>query len=294
MVSLDSHIEALDSSISRDFEPRSRFRSLDLCIGGWPSRLWVDSERLLDEAAEKYAAFLSTESPVFQMIVTETEFGEQEQFAQTIESASVDSRHYIFRWDFGIRVDLAANVTHAHLHYGSGGSLDSILRISHALYAVMHQGVLFHSASIRLGDRAIALVGGTGCGKSALSERLGVTVFSDELTVIRERDDGMWLYGTPFHGQFAEFTNDQAPVSMIVALRETDADPPVDGPTAAIRFLMKHAFFFGDATSTSELLLTHITRIVQGVPVRSFLLDESLRSKEGSQLREVILELSQS
>lgn len=290
MEPLSPHIEELDAALARD-AGRERFQPLDVCIGDLPCRLWLDAEYLFEEAKKKYHDFLSHLPPAFELFIAYTALGAQDRFAQTIESASVDARHYVFRWDFGVRADLARGVTHALLHYNSPGSVDSILRICYALYSLSHSGVMFHSASVRLGGEALALVGGTGRGKSELSERLGAEVFSDELTMIRECEDTFWLYGTPFHGMYPKFKNAKAPVSCVVALREEGETPSIDTQGAAVRFLMKHAFFFGDAPGTSALLLGRITRLVQSVPVRGFLFDRPLRSLDGAELREVLLDL---
>ncbi|MEW6358716.1 MAG: hypothetical protein AB1696_20440 [Planctomycetota bacterium] len=288
MGELSSYIRKLDSDLLSAFEDRDRFLPIDLCIGELPSRLWLDAAELVDEAKQKYQAFLGGGPAAFEVFVKFTDLGEQKRFAERVESASLDARHYVFRWDFAIRADLARGVAHAQLHYGSLGSVDSILRIAYALHSIGRGAVLFHSASLRMDGKAMALIGGTGAGKSELSKRLGAEVFSDELTMIREQDSAMWIHGTPFHGQFPKFANAKAPLSIIIALRERAEAPPIETNAAAVRFLMRHVFFFGDAPQTSELLLTQITRIVNRVPVRSFLLDRSL---DAENLRESLIEL---
>ncbi|NOZ22957.1 MAG: hypothetical protein GXP25_17910 [Planctomycetes bacterium] len=288
MGELSSYIQKLDSDLLSVFEDRDRFLSLDLYIGELPSRMELDAPALVDEAKQKYQAFLGGGPAAFEVFVTCTGRSEQKRFAERLESTSIGARHYVFRWDFSIRADLARGVTHAQLHYGSLGSVDSILRIAYALHSLGRGAVLFHSASLRMDGKAMALIGGTGAGKSDLSKRLGAEVFSDELTMIRDHGDGLWIHGTPFHGQFPTFANAKAPLSTVIALRERPEDPAIDTKGAAVRFLMKHAFFFGNAPQTSELLLSRIVRIVESVPVRPFLLD---RSRGENDLRASLLEL---
>lgn len=66
-------------------------------------------------------------------------------------------------------------------------------------------GVEVHSAGVVLpGGRGWLFVGVSGAGKSTLSRlwraEPDVTVLSDERIILRRDDEGLWMYGTPWHG----------------------------------------------------------------------------------------------
>ena len=66
-------------------------------------------------------------------------------------------------------------------------------------------GVEIHSGGVVLPDgRGWLFVGVSGAGKSTLSRiwrgEPDVTVLSDERIILRRQGDGLWMYGTPWHG----------------------------------------------------------------------------------------------
>jgi hypothetical protein len=72
-------------------------------------------------------------------------------------------------------------------------------------------GVEVHGGGVVFPDgRGWLFVGVSGAGKSTLSRlwraEPDVTVLSDERIIVRRQDDGLWMYGTPWHGdgQIAE------------------------------------------------------------------------------------------
>lgn len=119
------------------------------------------------------------------------------------------------------------------LHY----PLDEVLMV-HLLAGGL--GVQVHSAGVVLpGGRGWLFVGVSGAGKSTLSRlwraEPDVTVLSDERIIVRrEGGDGLWMYGTPWHGdgQIAEpgrarlervfFLRHDAP-NVLAPVRVTDA-----------------------------------------------------------------------
>jgi hypothetical protein len=66
-------------------------------------------------------------------------------------------------------------------------------------------GVEVHGGGVVLPDgRGWLFVGVSGAGKTTLSKiwlgEPGVKVLSDERIILRAEDDGVWMYGTPWHG----------------------------------------------------------------------------------------------
>jgi len=280
MSALDPDIKRLEDGIERAFSSMEGFSSLDLSIGELPCRIWLDDPRLLDEARRKYDAFPGVPGPSLELHIARSGLGEQRKFADALQSASIGGAHYVFRWDFSIRVVPEEGVLHAQLHFPSLGSVDSIVRIAYSVFGLFHDALLFHAASFESRGAGVAMVGGTGSGKSELSRKLSSDVLSDELTLIRRRDDELWIYGTPFHGQFATFRNRKARLRRLFAMVRGDSSPGDDGPLPerfgqkeAIRFLARHVFFFGDSPDLTERLLEHVSRLVARVPLEGFVFD---------------------
>jgi hypothetical protein len=66
-------------------------------------------------------------------------------------------------------------------------------------------GVELHGGGVVTPDgRGLLFVGQSGAGKSTLSKlwraEPGMTVLSDERIIVRKDDTGVWMYGTPWHG----------------------------------------------------------------------------------------------
>jgi hypothetical protein len=66
-------------------------------------------------------------------------------------------------------------------------------------------GVELHAAGVVTPEgEGLLFVGQSGAGKSTLSrmwrDERGVRVLSDERIIVRRHDDGLWMYGTPWHG----------------------------------------------------------------------------------------------
>jgi hypothetical protein len=87
------------------------------------------------------------------------------------------------------------------------------------LYAYVMQGsLMLHSCGVEKNKKANIFIGPAGGGKSTIARILNsknYTVLNDEKTVL---DASGNLYGTPWHGEYKEFSNTSAPISKIVIL----------------------------------------------------------------------------
>jgi hypothetical protein len=66
-------------------------------------------------------------------------------------------------------------------------------------------------------------VGQSGAGKSTLSRiwltEPGATLLSDERIIVRQEADGLWMYGTPWHGDGYIANQGRAPLERVYFLR---------------------------------------------------------------------------
>jgi hypothetical protein len=103
-------------------------------------------------------------------------------------------------------------------------------------------GVELHGSGVVTADgRGYLFVGQSGAGKTTLSrlwlQAPGVTVLSDERVIVRRRPDGLFMYGTPWHGDGHIATPGRVPLSRVFFLRHgpRNAVVPVGRTEAAAR-----------------------------------------------------------
>jgi hypothetical protein len=129
-------------------------------------------------------------------------------------------------------------------------------------------GVELHAAGVVLpGGEGLLFVGQSGAGKSTLSRMWrtepGVRVLSDERMIVRRHDDGVWMYGTPWHGDGYVAEPGRARLERVFLLRQA----PENGlaavaPVAAAARLFACAFVpFHDAAGL-DFSLGLLTEIV--------------------------------
>lgn len=73
-------------------------------------------------------------------------------------------------------------------------------------------GALFHSAGLHDGDRGFLFAGLSRAGKSTTSriwdEIPGVNILNDDRIIVRKVKDELYMYPTPWHGDYSEYLND--------------------------------------------------------------------------------------
>jgi hypothetical protein len=135
------------------------------------------------------------------------------------------------------------------------------------------RGVELHSCGIidRSG-RGQLFVGVSGAGKTTtarLWEGEAAGIVSDDRVIVRERDGGMWMYGTPWHGEAELSLPRGVPLAGVYLLvqAETNALRPLS-TAAAVAGLFRCTFpLFHDATAL-DFTLSFLERLASAVPVR--------------------------
>lgn len=87
--------------------------------------------------------------------------------------------------------------------------------------------VVLHATAILHGNEAIVFAGHSGAGKSTIAkiaEDCGGRVLSDDRTIIRVTESGVWAYGTPWHGSLKRGDPGGAPVRAIYLLSQAAFD----------------------------------------------------------------------
>jgi len=84
------------------------------------------------------------------------------------------------------------------------------------------KGVMFHACGINDRGYGYLFLGNSTHGKSTMAKlwsQSQVTVLNDDRIIVREKDGVLWMYGTPWHGDFKEVSSKGLPIRKIFFLR---------------------------------------------------------------------------
>jgi hypothetical protein len=83
-------------------------------------------------------------------------------------------------------------------------------------------GLLFHACGIEDRGLGYLFLGNSTHGKSTMARLWSenqATVLNDDRVIVRKKDGELWMYGTPWHGDFAEVSPKGIPINRIFFLR---------------------------------------------------------------------------
>jgi len=134
------------------------------------------------------------------------------------------------------------------------------------------RGLLMHACAVRDGDDGVLFAGTSGAGKSTMTrlwrEHTGATLLSDDRVILRQHDDGFWIYGTPWHGDAGAASPERAPLRRIFILNHGRENQAIRlSPAQASGALLVRSFpTFWDAPGM-EFSLQLLDRLSRAVPV---------------------------
>ena len=124
-----------------------------------------------------------------------------------------------------------------------GYPLDQILMI---ILLSRSKGALLHACGIYDRDSGYLFLGISGHGKSTIAKIWfdnKSIVLNDDRIIIREKDGEFWMYGTPWHGDFNEFSLKGLPIRKIFFLRHGEKNSAVTRKGAeAVSMFLTRAF----------------------------------------------------
>lgn len=98
--------------------------------------------------------------------------------------------------------------------------LDQILMIN---LLSQGRGILIHSCGIDDNGEGMLFAGSSMAGKSSIARlvinKKGVKVLNDDRVIVRKKDGGFWIYGTPWHGDVKECLPETAPLKKICFIK---------------------------------------------------------------------------
>ncbi len=122
-----------------------------------------------------------------------------------------------------------------------------------ARHLLHHQGFMLHAAALVAPEGARVFFGPSGSGKTTVTELIGESVVSDEITVIRRSGQGYRVSGVPWRGSRLE-----ADLSALLALRHAPETvfTPLASAEAARRLLGSVFFARADSGEIRHFLAT--------------------------------------
>ena len=148
-----------------------------------------------------------------------------------------------------------------------GWPLNQILMI---FLLSLGRGILFHACGIDDGGNGVLFLGNSGHGKSTMGKlwlENQCSVINDDRIVVREKGDQFWMYGTPWHGDLAEWSLNELPIRKIFFLNPGGKNNAIRKNGAeAVSMLIARSFppFWDQKSMTYTMNLCH--RLVDNIP----------------------------
>ncbi len=126
-------------------------------------------------------------------------------------------------------------------------------------------------------------VGQSGAGKSTIARlwepQKGIQILSDDRIVLRQSDQELWMYGTPWHGEAGFSSATRAPLSRIYFLRQAKENKLLpQRPARAVGRLFTCSFPPFYNPEALDYTLGFFEKVVRAVPCFElrFLRDEKI------------------
>lgn len=175
--------------------------ALTIQIADTTFKFHLDDPCINDQIKEKYVHFFvtgATDITVDTHIIRE--FKEGDNFLP--EMRREDNISIMERPDFHARFDPATHQCTLTLK-DSIYSFEAFCRVFLADYLLQRSGFLLHASAVIRKDRGYIFTGVSGAGKSTIGALSPENVLlSDEIVIVRKREDRYWVYGTPFISKF--------------------------------------------------------------------------------------------
>jgi len=269
---LHEDLDQVDRQFARHF-PLARWdEQLGLKVG--PVRVGVRMPAGSREVLiPRYGGFLTDEPADFRCEADRSTGLDMSAYPNILTRSRPGGRvHYVFRWDFIARIDVAdASAWILLAPVSTPLCVDSVIRIATSFMAVARGGVLVHSAAVATDIGAFLFCGISGCGKSTVGKlsRDRYPLLTDEMTLVEKADVGYRVWGTPFWGELQLSVNRSAPLRAALLLAKAPYNAVEDVPAGeAIMEFMKTILYFGQSVETCDALMNVSMDLRKNVPIK--------------------------
>ena len=141
----------------------------------------------------------------------------------TVEVLRPEYKDHILKYDRSI-LFADSTWTKAALYADTSEAADSLLILMLYSYLVTRQTLLMHSSLVDFQGSGIMFLGPSGIGKTTQAELwnqyTGADILNGDMVFIREREDGFYGYGSPWHGSSPYYRNAKVKLKALVTLEQ--------------------------------------------------------------------------
>ena len=249
---------------------------VNLEIAGIRTALEIFNDKMLAKVRERYAAFIGNEARpqvlVRVQVVPGARFVEPRPGPLIVETTFDGSRLTYRSYTDAGWADLDRG--EGELQLAPETDAENFLRVLYAHLCLREGGLVLHAAGVLRERGGFVFFGESGSGKtttSRLSMELGYTVLSDDLVILRKRDDTYRVYGVPFRGEMMEAPRTNASgnlVGLYTLVKSQQHELIALAPSRAIsRLTSCIPFVITDPTSAGRVMQI-CSDLVAHVPVR--------------------------
>ena len=244
----------------------------------------VDPSRFLDVPIEMLQAFLLRNVSAIKIgngpsHATPPDGGDKarpspaagDRLANKPQVTLIGRKHLFQRSDLAGWIDVEARQGKCVLkRYMENIAIESFLRICYSFLAVIHDGLLLHSAGITRSGKGYIFPGVSGTGKSTIASLATSRewVLSDELVMVRKKEKGYLVYSTPFFGTNSSAEhNSHAPLdAAFLPIKDIKVYLKKARPAPALTKLMSSVLFFSREDELNRRLMDISAGLVAQVP----------------------------
>jgi len=245
--------------------------SVFLEIGGVSFNITTSSASFFHLLCDRYSAFLRpTGRPDITWQINLHRPSEQDSPEEDLQVTQRYHKWVFQRGDFLANWDAESGLGQVS-QSASAYALDSVIRIALSIFLASRGGLLIHSASAIRQGHAYLFAGVSGAGKTTISRLAPVdtTLLSDEISLVRVADHGVYSFGTPFSGELATSgENQSAPIGAIYLLEKGLRNEIVPVAKAdAVQALLRHVLFFSEDRTLVGLVFDTVCAVINQAPV---------------------------
>jgi len=231
-------------------------KRLRLTIGGITVAMGVADAKLAQELRDKYRTFLAAGKDRTRYTIRVTT-NARLRANGTIRVECRQRTRWINGGEFQGRLSPESKTAQVTLR-PHPTVVDAFLRVFYSLILTEHQGFLIHAAALSDKKKGVLFSGPSSSGKTTVARHAqDFQVLNDELALVRRTPEGFFVYGTPFHGEYAgPLQNSRVGLAAMCFLNKKQ--PALMRPvssTGALVLLLENIFFFDNQPRAGQLLL---------------------------------------
>jgi hypothetical protein len=255
--------------------------NIKINVGGVVCKIDSDNE-VINLIKEKCIDFLTNEGEDFFLKI---EFGEEIEIKEVVNKNGqvvelseerekiYDKKDYYF---------INCNLFYGNLYFNGGNFIirynksylwlivRNLLRACYSLIIFNKNGFLMHGSCVICENKAYLFCGKPGAGKSTVAKLSNRKVLSDETLIIKELNDHILVYGTPFGGELKPLNEKETLNKIFFLIQDKKTYFEKLGLAEKISEFMQHEFlsytiFFNENKELSKSIFRKVYNLLKKV-----------------------------